>query len=111
MRRVAAQCIGAVAAIDVAQTPDQWPELLPAFLQVVQSPEVSEQSKVGDNSNAELLPTTLHRDDLCSVNELSLYKQESTLEACGYMCEELESGALSDEQTNQVRAEYLKKDM
>ena len=50
-----------------------WPELLPAFLQVVQSPEVAEHSK------------------------------EATLEACGYMCEELPSGTLTSEQANQVR--------
>lgn len=72
VRHTGAQCIAAVAAIDIPQKPCQWPELLPAFQQVVLAPEVAEHSK------------------------------EATLEACGYMCEELNENDLSVEQTNQV---------
>mmetsp|Transcript_33096 Transcript_33096/g.87373 ORF Transcript_33096/g.87373 Transcript_33096/m.87373 type:complete len:871 (-) Transcript_33096:190-2802(-) len=70
VRHTAAQCIGAVAAIDVPRA--EWPELVPAFGQVVTSPDLTED------------------------------KKESTLEACGYMCEELEVGDLDVNGTNQV---------
>lgn len=69
VRHTAAQCIGALAAIDVPA--QAWPELLPAF-QAIVCGTGGEPSK------------------------------EATLEACGYMLEELDQGALDDAQTNTI---------
>ena len=72
VRHTSAQVIGAVAALDVPN--QQWPELLgqQGFVHIITNPQISEDSK------------------------------ESTLEACGYMLEGLQEGALTPEQTNDV---------
>lgn len=63
----------AIGALAVEDVPkQQWPSLLPSFYQLVTGAEFSEGTK------------------------------EATLEACGYMCEELDEDALDSSQSNQI---------
>jgi len=73
VRHTAAQVIGSLASIDLPRK--QWvgpSGLIPNILQCVTNPSVSDECK------------------------------EAALEACGYVCEELEEGALDPQQTNEI---------